>query len=128
MALPEAGPSPAGARVVFVYYRVEPRQAAALQQAFAAVVDAAGDWQPRLMRKVAEDYDGQAAVHEPTGRRPEDLQPEDLQTWMEVYRPPPAAPLSNDALRSFVDDGVRRAGILELITGERHYEIFEPCA
>lgn len=128
MPLPEAGPPAPGAhfvsaRAVFVYYRVQPTHAAALQQAFAGVVARLGGWQPRLMRKVADDRDHPATVGGSVGR-----QQERLQTWMEVYRSPTEAPQSNETLRSLIDGCARNAGILALIDGKRHYEIFEPCA
>ena len=122
MPPPDTEPPQHGARAVFVYYHVQPRNVAALRLAFAGVVDGLGGWQPRLMRKVEDDRDGLAGGGESPGQRQGRLQ-----TWMEIYRSPAAAQ-SNEAMRAVIDGCVRRAGILELIEGERHYEIFEPCA
>jgi hypothetical protein len=119
MPLPETDLSQNGARTIFVYYRVHPSKAAALQQAFAGVAAGMGEWQPRLMRKVADD-DREATTGERADQR--------LQTWMEVYRPPVEAARSNGAMRALIDGCARSAGLLELIEGERHFEIFEPCA
>jgi hypothetical protein len=134
MSLPETDLSQNGARTVFVYYRVHPSKAAALQQAFAAVAAGMRDWQPRLMRKVADD-DREAAAGEPADQREhrnhqEQRNPQDqrLQTFMEVYRPPVEAARSNGAMRALIDGCARSAGLFELIEGERHFEIFEPCA
>lgn len=122
MPLPD-GTSTPGCRVVFVYYRVQAAHAPALQQAFARVRADIDGWQPQLMRKVPGVRD-----RESPARGPADRLQQAPQTWMEVYWPPPEVSQENDDLQSAIDGCVRRAGLLALIEGERHYEIFEPCA
>jgi hypothetical protein len=123
MSPPEPGLGPPGDRVVFVYYRIHPSRAAALRQAFAGVVTSMAKWQPRLMRKVQSGGDGTAAATGQSGQLKASLQ-----TWMEVYRPPDEVAQAGEAVQSQIDDCARAAGIFGLIEGERHYEIFEPCA
>ena len=80
-------------------------------------------WQPRLMRKLGSARDDGSVVREEDGQREAPLQ-----TWMEVYRLPEGAPSASDVVQAAIDRWARAAGILELIDGERHYEIFETCA
>jgi len=75
------------------------------------------------MRKRGPGRDDRTGVREEDGQ-----QPAALQTWMEVYRLPDGAPSENELVQAAIDGWARAAGILELIDGERHYEIFETCA
>jgi hypothetical protein len=99
-------------RVVFVYYQVRAARIPALLQAFERGRSLAGGWEARLMRRVDA-----ALADEAT-----------LQTWMEIYSLRDEAPPSNDSLQESIECCARAAGIVDLVDGARHYEIFEPCA
>jgi hypothetical protein len=99
-------------RVVFVYYRVRPGHVPALLLAFERGMSRAGGWEARLMRRVDAALGDDAA----------------LQTWMEIYSLCDEAPASNDFLQESIERCARTAGMVDLIDGARHYEIFEPCA
>jgi len=112
--LPGSPPRVQERRVVFVYYRLRPSHVPALLQAFERGMSTAGAWEARLMRRVdADGPPGEGAVP---------------QTWMEIYSLLGEAPRSNGALREAIERCARAAGIVGLVDGARHYEIFEPCA
>ncbi len=95
-------------RVVFVYYRIQPARVPALLLAFERGMADAGEWKARLMRRIDEEAG--------------------LQTWMEIYSLRDEAPSSNGSLQESIERCARAAGIVDLVDGARHYEIFEPCA
>lgn len=101
-----------GRREVFVYYTTlaaagEPR----ILQAYAALARRLAHWQPELMRRA----DGAAAG-------------KGLQTWMEVYRLDGSEPADLEQLQGLIEAAARDAGILAIVDGERHYEVFDSCA
>lgn len=121
---PEGGP-----RVVFVYYRIQPARVPRLQRAFAESLSKAGPWRAQLMRRVDEVAAGDGA------------DPGDLQTWMEVYwlAEGPAVdlpagdgqsipPAGRQAAHQRIEGLAQAAGIVDLVDGARHYEVFEACA
>lgn len=94
---------------LYVYYKVQAANAAALREAVMAMqsaLAAAHGIAPQLKRR-PQARDG-------------------MQTWMEVY---PA--LAGDAFLAVLEAAVARAGLAQWTAGERHVEIFEdfpPCA
>ncbi|GIZ54131.1 DUF4936 family protein [Noviherbaspirillum aridicola] len=93
---------------LYIYYRVPPAHAAALQPLLAAMQEA-----------LSREHGVSAALK----RRPEEK--DGRQTWMEVYQDVPAG--FDDAL----DRALAQSGAAALIDGPRHTEIFEdvrPCA
>lgn len=93
---------------LYIYYRVQPAHAAALQPMLAA-----------MQQQLSRTYGVAAALK----RRPEEK--DGRQTWMEVYQDVPA---DFDAVLA---EAVARSGALALIDGPRHTEIFvdvRPCA
>jgi len=93
---------------LFIYYRVQDADAASLQTLVNAM------------------QTGLAQQHGVTGqlkRRPETS--DDLQTWMEIY------PATQHVFAGALELAVQQAGLMALIVGVRHTEIFTdltPCA
>ena len=111
--------SPLGRRVVFVYYRILSARVPALLEAFAKSMADVGGWNARLMRKV-DGLAGRGVTADEAG------QAEDgVQTWMEVYSLADEVTLD---VQPMIERLAFAAGIVDLVDGERHYEIFEPCA
>lgn len=98
-------------RAIFVYYKLAAKRAPRLQQAFAALALPSTSWHLELMRRVdaGESADG-------------------LQTWMEIYRFDGEEQRDPALLRQLIETRTRDTGILALIDGDRHYEVFESCA
>lgn len=93
---------------LYIYYRVRDEDAATLA--------------PRVRAMQAQ----LAGADAPAGqlkRRP--LSSDGMQTWMEIY------PARAAGFESELDAAVQRAGLLDLIDGKRHTEVFmdlSPCA
>ena len=115
--MPAEGPAAGiGRRAVFVYYTVAADKAQRLQQAVALLASRPSPWRLELMRR-ADAGDPAAGIG----------------TWMEVYtfdgaEHDPGQSLEPAALVRLIEAQARQAGILELIDGERHCEVFESCA
>ncbi len=99
----------------YVYYKVQPADAASLQEAVIAMqagLARSHGMVPQLKRRPAAADDG-------------------LQTWMEVYPAPGATAGSADALLATLEAAAGSAGLARWICGPRHVEVFEdlpPCA
>ena len=125
MALEDCASRPSR-RAVFVYYKVAASKIARLKEAVAVLVAASVGprttaslpWRIELMRRVPDDPSS------------------DLQTWMEIHWLADAAADQGDqgdggapaVIRQRIEACAAAAGIVELIDGERHYEVFESCA
>ena len=96
---------------VFVYYTLAADKAPDLRQAAARLGSVDAPWRLELMRRA--DVDPQATQ---------------LQTWMEVYTLEDSAHRDPAELRHLIEVRAQEAGILDLIDGTRHYEVFETCA
>lgn len=93
---------------LYVYYRVKPEAAAALQQ---------------KVRSMQAGLSAQHGIAADLKRRPEEKNNE--QTWMETYLG------VSEAFTATLDAAVAAAGLTELTSGPRHAEIFvdlPPCA
>ena len=102
-------------RAIFVYYKLAATRAPRLRQAHAALALRWPAWRPELMRRA----DAGAGTGESADR---------LQTWMEVYRLDDEKERDPACWRQLIEAHARDAGILDLIDGDRHYEVFESCA
>jgi hypothetical protein len=94
----------AGAAQVFVYYRVRAADAPAVTAAVRARQDSLPGWACTLSRRVDEDAE--------------------LVTLMETYAQAGAVPAA--ALRNI--EAHMQGTLAEWIVGERHVEVFLPCA
>lgn len=107
--MPEgASAAMASAQELFVYYRVVPDDAAALGAAVRAMHAALASAHPGLQARLL--------------RRPEVAQ--GRLTLMEVYARPPAG--IDAGLRAEIDTAAR--ALAPWLDGERHTEVFVPCA
>ncbi len=93
-----------GRMELYIYYKVDPRNAADLQQKILA-----------LQAKLSSDGQVQAQLKQRTNASPS---ADTLQTWMEVYTSVPQGFLT--ILQSACD----ASNVHALITGERHHEFF----
>lgn len=107
--MPEgAAAAVASAHELFVYYRVAPGDAAALGTAVQAMHAALTSAHPGLQARLL--------------RRPEMAQ--GRLTFMEVYARPPAG--IDTSLRGEIEAAAR--ALAPWLDGERHTEVFVPCA
>ena len=93
---------------LYIYYKVDPRNAANLQQKIMA-----------LQAELSSDGQVQAQLKQRTN---DSLSADTLQTWMEVYTCVPQGFLM--VLQSACD----ASNVHALITGERHHEFFMDIA
>ncbi len=100
-----------GQRAFLVYYKVPASSVPALLQAFSRLTATAQSWPVELMRRSGSLESDPA-----------------LQTWMEVYRVDESDERDDEQIETFIEARARACGICALVTGERHYEVFEPCA
>lgn len=100
-----------GRRAFLVYYRVSASSVPALLQAFGRLSATAQSWPVELMRRAG----------------PLESDPA-LQTWMEVYRIDERDERDDEQLGRIIEARARDCGICAVVAGERHYEVFEPCA
>ncbi len=103
-----------GRRAFLVYYKVPASSVPALLQAFGRLTATAQSWSVELMRRAG----------------PLESDPA-LQTWMEVYRVDERDERDerdDEQLEKIIEARARDCGICALVAGERHYEVFEPCA
>ena len=110
-----------GRRAIFVYYKLAATRAPRLRQAHAALALRWPAWRPELMRRA--DADAETGTGTGTGESADGLQ-----TWMEVYRLDDEQERDPARWRQLIEARARDAGILDLIDGDRHYEVFESCA
>lgn len=100
-----------GRRAFLVYYKVPTSSVPALLQAFSHLTRTAQPWPVELMRRAG----------------PLESDPA-LQTWMEVYRIDERDERDDEQLETIIEALARDCGICAVVAGERHYEVFEPCA
>ena len=105
-----------GRRAIFVYYRLAADRAAGLQEAVARLGPLPATWHLELMRR--------AEAAEPDAGLPNAA----TQTWMEVYRFDDDEARAAVVLQQLIEARARDAGLLDLIDGDRRYEVFESCA
>jgi|GEM_PF-2521974 len=101
----------AGRRAFLVYYKVPASSDHALLQAFGRLTTTAQSWPVELLRRAG----------------PLESDPA-LQTWMEVYRIDERDERNDEQLEKIIEARARDCGICAVVAGERHYEVFEPCA
>ena len=105
---------------MFVYYKLAADKAARLRLAAALLSSMSTSWRFELMRRETLD--------EPDGNSPDQALPDDdLQTWMEVYTFDRAEQRRSDELLKLIENLACDAGVVDLIDGQRHYEVFEAC-
>lgn len=117
----ELRPGGNSGRSVFVYYKVDSDNAASLLQAVARLEMMPAPWRVRLMKRVdAAASDVSASRAAPAAVI--------AQTWMEVYTLDIGERREPADWIHLIETRARKAGIVALVDGGRHYEVFDECA